>query len=1108
MNNGFDNRNGEMTVDEEIAQMRESFQMGRFELDFDGMDTMTVMQRAEFVRRGLYAQRVALPENEGRLVNDLNAASDREDFYPNAHLICEKMIAASELRRDRAQSAFEAALREIRVNPGKKAMGIRRTVDEKHDAAVARKLAEERRRIDVQKKEMEKYLRLAPDSPYTAMARTLLMQNEENYRLTEQYLLVQATVAKYEAYEKSGVLVEEEKKLYALAKEAEQSSKLVLENHKQSAYLLQECDATMRLDNKQLTMQLHGKLLNCAKDPLGFIEIPAEMTKRILEAGVMERWDAYTRVVQEHKNLKGFHPARSISLQRELKQAEKAYEESISYVQEWKKAGKGDFELPGVSYDRLTKDQRDAIDEAMAASNPEATAEINQNRHAYAMEGYRSTLLSVIEGIDKSPYADVYNNKKISGRILDFLERDNAIRKIGYEEQLAHYSRIVDEHIAHQDRCAEITRKAQREGQAALTDDERRTLESKTQLQTLLGNVTKNYFEQQRAEYLETIEKQKNLYAKRLVNSPNVTTPEVFKKDLTFNLDLLASDTLWNNKTKKTESTLLYRFHESDLPKFVYDRDALDEYVKSYDKYVRANLQHVAREVKIRDLGKDATHLGETFLSMGRDPSYSDLPRAQFLALHDTMEKKYVQAKEKYESFVKETESSPDYKAHLSSPEYTTILNMEYYERKHEGKNLDQIPDAERAVHIANKYRGIGVMGVHRIPAEERALFDEGVLRQSMPYLLEMEAGLERTEKTMEKLWANASVQSPEQEFQRKELEENRAILSAYKAYALDNTKENQKNFYNEVNKAYDRAKQLYIDNPDLRDRFEVRAEQIRQGDFTFVPVSNRKDAKLYGMTANWDFMTYKDNERQELSKLPRSEAQKLYERAFAIHVDPLQRKTLRSEVHMDAQKRPEYTLKQMGQSLTGADLEDYKATIHNEKMEAFNATANGINREIKGYKDAQEALKQRYGIVGRIFNRDYKNQKAFLERHIKLCAKRYELCLKKTKYDILKTYEEKGLALTKEERRELNTLVSDGSRTGKIKDWDEERAQEKRRQDEMNAKWKSPEEKPQATKRQLDLGDKLHKAKVQEETVKETDAPQKEKEIGQRGDEDPNLSK
>ena len=331
MNSTNDNKN-QTTVDEDIARMRNDLKMGRFTLDFEGMESMTILQRTEFVRHGLYEERGKMPENAKRLVNDITLESDRMDFFPNVHLICEKMIASSDKRFEQAKSSFTSALNNSNVRPGKKAVSIRRTIDAKYDSAVVKQLAEERKKIDAQKKAMEKYIKMAPQSSYAAMIVDILKQNEESYQLTSQYLSAQATVGKYEAYEKSGVLTEEEKKLCTLAKEMWQASQLKLTNHKQNSYLMQERDAFLRLDNKKLMMQAHNGLLNCAKDSLAFIEIPKEMTERLLEHGLMAKERKYYEALQAKQDLKGFHPFKKIALNRELQKTAKEYNEGLALL--------------------------------------------------------------------------------------------------------------------------------------------------------------------------------------------------------------------------------------------------------------------------------------------------------------------------------------------------------------------------------------------------------------------------------------------------------------------------------------------------------------------------------------------------------------------------------------------------------------------------------------------------------------------------------------------------------------------------------------------------------------------------------------------------------
>ena len=325
MNSAFNNQKA--AVDEDVAKVKDGLRMGRFTLDFDGMDTMTILQRSEYVRHSFYTDRSKLPENARRLVNDINMESDREDYFPNVHLICEKMIASSGKRYEKAERALSDAQSNSNVRPGKKALGVRGTIDAKLETAVAKELAAERKKIDAQKKEMEKFIKMAPDSSYAAMISDILRQNEKSYQLTSKYLSAKSNVERYEKYEKLGVMVEEEKKLCILAKENETAAKLCLDNHKQSCYVLQERDAILKFNNKTLMMQAHSGLLNCAKDTLAFIAVPKEMTERLLEQGLMRSENKYYDALQAKQNLTGFHPFKKMALNREIKTAAKEYNE-------------------------------------------------------------------------------------------------------------------------------------------------------------------------------------------------------------------------------------------------------------------------------------------------------------------------------------------------------------------------------------------------------------------------------------------------------------------------------------------------------------------------------------------------------------------------------------------------------------------------------------------------------------------------------------------------------------------------------------------------------------------------------------------------------------
>jgi hypothetical protein len=159
--------------------------------------------------------------------------------------------------------------------------------------------------------------------------------------------------------------------------------------------------------------------------------------------------------------------------------------------------------------------------------------------------------------------------------------------------------------------------------------------------------------------------------------------------------------------------------------------------------------------------------------------------------------------------------------------------------------------------------------------------------------------------------------------------------------------------------------------------------------------------------------------------------------------------------------------------------------------------------------------LVKKYGFFGRFFNQHYKNEKTLIEHDIEYGRQKYNDVLNKTKYDIYKTYQEKGLAFTKAEKKEFDNIVKDATRNGKIKGWDEERAAEKKKLDEFNAKWLENEEPEyneeyyqERTVIQLDLRDRIHTSKQQEQPVKDEAQIAKEKEAEQKIQEEQDLEK
>ena len=92
--------------------------------------------------------------------------------------------------------------------------------------------------------------------------------------------------------------------------------------------------------------------------------------------------------------------------------------------------------------------------------------------------------------------------------------------------------------------------------------------------------------------------------------------------------------------------------------------------------------------------------------------------------------------------------------------------------------------------------------------------------------------------------------------------------------------------------------------------------------------------------------------------------------------------------------------------------------------------------------------------------------------------------------------------------------IVKEAKTTGKIAEWDEARAEEKKRLDEYNAKWLdneelAPVEMPrEVVKTQLDLGSLIHKPKAQEEVQKQQAETEKTVEKEQKAKEEPDLEK
>ena len=318
------NPDNKVNVDSEISEMRKNLRKGRIVFDFDGMDRISIRKRAEEVQISLFLDRKKFSENKER-GDEAVEESNLEDFYPNVETLCDKMIESANARFERAVKAHTDACAAFKGNFDRKQARTRRLIDEKYEASVKKMLAGERKKIDAQKKEMEKIIKLSPNSPYSVQMKKILESNEECYALATQYIKAQAAAEKYGFYQRRGVLTEEDKKISLLAEEMEESARLRLTNAKEKTYLLLERDAVIQLRNENLVDQAKEQLKNCEKDTLAFLSIPNELKENALQQGLWNTEMKYYDKLIEKSKLTGFHPFKMMALNREIKNLKEAY---------------------------------------------------------------------------------------------------------------------------------------------------------------------------------------------------------------------------------------------------------------------------------------------------------------------------------------------------------------------------------------------------------------------------------------------------------------------------------------------------------------------------------------------------------------------------------------------------------------------------------------------------------------------------------------------------------------------------------------------------------------------------------------------------------------
>ena len=536
-----------------------------------------------------------------------------------------------------------------------------------------------------------------------------------------------------------------------------------------------------------------------------------------------------------------------------------------------------------------------------------------------------------------------------------------------------------------------------------------------------------------------------------------------------------------------------YDYFQNELPAYYHDENALKEYAKTLLTIREENQKSLLAETAYRAAMDRVEETAGTWRgSESRIPLYTveeaekltGLPREKISqAMYDNLNiqnimkiregerREYEEAVQNLHKIEESRLKNPKILEYKNSEAYAKLLKLEYYEGKYDMKTFDKVPE-----------------------------YEQKVVQSIM--LSNLDKQVEETEQKLEEYWAAHPNNPIEQEYQKQELEENRAIISAYKDYVESGSKESKEAFLKTVDAAYESAKQRYVNgDPFFREHLEKRTEQLREGDFSFVPVQNPEHAKAFNLAGKWDSVVYGSDALDAKQKMTFMEQ---YQKAsIEKEAAPVKRLTISSQIDIEIQERPEYTLNEMGASLQGAALEEYKNSVEEFEMNSVSDTKIDIRIQLDEAKQKQSDLKARYGFFQR-FGKEYRTQKSEIDKTVKDLEKTQKLLQDKTRYNILKTYDERGVKMSVSERMELRKLTKSMEK-GDLKNWEQTKALIEKANEPTAVK---AEEKPTKTPvvKQLDISDKLYKAKEKEAPVKEEAQVQKTVEKGVKEQETPDL--
>ena len=718
----------------------------------------------------------------------------------------------------------------------------------------------------------------------------------------------------------------------------------------------------------------------------------------------------------------------------------------------------------------------------------------------------KDEMFNYILSVDKSAYAEITNNAAASKAILFNFEHNSVFTKIQTEDQVKRLENIYTDHLNIKDRRNQLLAKVQAGDN--LTPEENEILTQKTPFESYLDRVTENFFMEKITFVESMIAKTKNI----VLYDQQCSSQENTIKYLNSNL---------NSSRGVSAEKAGFKLYPKDVSPILYNNEALNNYVK--DLY-RVRETHRTPDSKVAQLIHSGTILdevGDNWKTGAQNFQYMDEYEAEeffqrpadqisqyeadvenlkrFMKTREAQKQQYQTALENFHKIEKYVSQHPEVYDFMLSPEYRDMMKLEY----RESKTLDTVPPKERETFLLNKYEKTPDF---RIPAEHRALYHAARDKMAVMEIDKVEKNLKEAEQKLQAYWKKRP-DSPETAIQKQELKENRAILKTFRNYISNPTPQNKEKYFNEINKAYDNAKQRYVDNPDLRPRMQMRSLQLGAGEFSYIPIASAKDAKDLGIYSVSDERIFSQEELNRAFKKPTP----FIEQSYSAHMRPVWRQPIDMVLRQEKESRPEYTLSQMASGLKGKELKEYKESIYERRMQQIEDAKVEFTVKMDELKEQKDALNKQYGAFARMFNSKYKEAAKDINQKMEGLQKTYKAEQDKAKYDILKTYQEKGLAFTKAEKKEFDAIVKEATRNGKIKEWDGDRDKEKRKIEEYNKTFYGSEmEKPQETEKnvptttQLDLGAMLNNKKtveqpIKEETVKENTIAKEQKTLEEK---------